>query len=89
LNWKSGCLNISPEVIAMTTTREDKQLLSIREAARVLGLTPWVAYRLARERRLPGLVRLGERRVYVRRAILEAWLQGKDQEQKDESMVWP
>jgi excisionase family DNA binding protein len=90
LNRKSGCLNISPEVIAMTTTREDKQLLSIREAARVLGLTPWVAYRLARERRLPGLVRLGERRIYVRRAALEAWLRGENPtKDKNEVEIWP
>jgi hypothetical protein len=55
----------------------------------VLGLSLWKTYDLARRRKLPGLVRLGERRIYVRRAILESWLQGKDQEQKDESVVWP
>jgi excisionase family DNA binding protein len=88
LNRKSGCLNISPEVIAMAL--ETKGLLTLKEVARLLGLTPWVAYRLARERRLPGLVRLGERRVFVRRAILESWLRGESPARdKDESVVWP
>ena len=68
---------------------EMKGLLTLKETARVLGLSLWKTYDLARRRKLPGLVRLGERRIYVRRAILESWLQGKDQEQKDESVVWP
>jgi excisionase family DNA binding protein len=75
------------EVIAVAL--ETKGLLTLKEVARVLGVTPWVAYRLARERRLPGLVRLGQRRVYVRRAVLESWLQGKDNEQKVEVEIWP
>jgi predicted DNA-binding transcriptional regulator AlpA len=75
------------EVIAVDL--EMKGLLTLKETARVLGLSLWKTYDLARRRKLPGLVRLGERRIYVRRAILESWLQGKDQEQKDESVVWP
>jgi excisionase family DNA binding protein len=70
-------------------THGDKQLLSIREVSKLLGVSMYVAYDLARKGRLPGLVRLGERRVYVRRAVLERWLQGKDNGQKDEVEIWP
>ena len=55
----------------------------------MLGVSQWVAYNLARQGRLPGLVRLGERRLYVKRRVLEAWLQGKDREQKAEVEIWP
>jgi hypothetical protein len=35
-------------------------------------------------------VRLGERRVYVRRAVLEAWLRGESPtKDKDEVEIWP
>ena len=70
-------------------THGDKQLLSIREVSKLLGVSMYVAYDLARKGRLPGVVRLGERRLYVRRAVLESWLRGESLVQKDESVVWP
>lgn len=55
----------------------DKPLLSIREAAAVAGWSPSVAYQLAREGRLPGLVVLPGHRLLVRRRVLDAWLAGE------------
>ena len=76
------------EVIAVAV--EMKGLLTLKETARVLGLSPWVTYSLARQGKLPGLVRLGERRVYVRRAVLESWLRGENPaKDKDEVEIWP
>jgi excisionase family DNA binding protein len=56
----------------------DRALLSISEAAAVAGLSTSVAYRLARQDRLPGLVRLPGRQLLVRRPVLEAWLTGRE-----------
>jgi predicted DNA-binding transcriptional regulator AlpA len=76
------------EVIAVDL--EMKGLLTLKETARVLGLSLWKTYDLARRRKLPGLVRLGERRIYVRRAILESWLRGESPtKDKDEVEIWP
>jgi excisionase family DNA binding protein len=44
-------------------------LVSIREAARLLGISFWTAYRLAEQDQLPS-VKLGRRRM-VRRTALE------------------
>jgi len=68
---------------------EMKGLLTIRETARLLGLSPWVAYRLAREGKLPGLVRLGGRRLFVKRKVLEAWLKSDGQEKDVVEVSWP
>jgi excisionase family DNA binding protein len=67
-------------------------LLSIREAARMLGLSPYSTYVLARRGKLPGLVRLGARRLYVKRTVLEQWLRGEPREPKDGAAAgdeWP
>jgi excisionase family DNA binding protein len=59
-------------------TVTDRALLTVPEAAALAGLSKAVAYRLAAEDRLPGLLRLPGRRLRVRRRVLEAWLAGDD-----------
>jgi excisionase family DNA binding protein len=60
------------------------RLVSVKEVANELGLSRWSTYRLIREGRLPGVVRAGQRRVFVRRDVLDAWLRGGiDAWQKD------
>ena len=53
-----------------------KPLLTVAEAARMMGLSCSTGYELARAGELPGHVELLGRR-YVRRAVLEAWLDGQ------------
>ena len=54
-----------------------KPLLSVSEAAELLGIGTTTAYEWARRDELPGLVKHG-RRWYVRRAVLLAYLNGAD-----------
>ena len=49
-------------------------LLKIPAAAAILGISPKRAYELARQDRLPGLRRLGERQYRVARQELESFL---------------
>ena len=49
--------------------------LSVKSAARILGIGRQLAYRLAAEGKLPGARRLG-RRIVVSRRELEAFLEG-------------
>lgn len=55
----------------------DRALLTIAEAAKLTGLAKSVAYRLAAQDELPGLVKLPGCRMLVRRRVLEAWLYGE------------
>ena len=61
----------------MRGERRPKPLISVNEAADLLGISRSVAYVLARRRELPGLVELNGR-YYVRRLVLLAWLAGDD-----------
>lgn len=56
----------------------DKPLLSVREAAGLLGVSEATARRLARTGNLPGLLSIPGHRLLVRRRVLEAWLAGQD-----------
>jgi len=58
------------------TSATDRALLTVPEAAALAGLSKAVAYRLAAEDRLPGLLKLPGRRLRVRRRVLEAWPAG-------------
>ena len=51
--------------------------LSIPEAARELNISKNLAYSLARKGKLPGVLRIGERRLIVSRFQLEAYLRGE------------
>ena len=54
-----------------------KPLLSVREAAELLGVGTTTAYEWLRREELPGAVQHGGR-WYVRRAVLEAYIRGAD-----------
>jgi excisionase family DNA binding protein len=53
----------------------EPELLRVRELARRLGVSRRVAYELVARGVVPGVVRVG-RAVYVRRRVLQAWLEG-------------
>jgi excisionase family DNA binding protein len=55
----------------------DRLLLSVREAAKVLGIGRDATYQLVREHRLPA-VRIG-RRLLIPRALLEGWVEDQAQ----------
>lgn len=48
--------------------------LSVEEAAQLLGIGRSLAYDLARSGELPGVVRLGQKRLRVSRAALDNYL---------------
>jgi excisionase family DNA binding protein len=50
----------------------DRILLSVPEAARVLGVNPRSVYRLVEQRCIPA-IRLGTRRIAIPRRELDAW----------------
>lgn len=55
-----------------------RPLISVAQAAEVLGVTESTAYRWLSLGSLAGAVRVGNR-WYVRRRVLEAWLVGESQ----------
>ena len=54
-----------------------KMTLSIPEVAETLGISRNLAYELAARGELPGLIRLGEKRVVCSRLAIERLLQGE------------
>ena len=54
----------------------DRQVYSITEASKLLGLGRSSAYSMAAAGELPGVKRLG-RRFVVLRSVLDAWLRGE------------
>ena len=52
--------------------------ISIEDAAKICGIGRTLAYDLARQGKLPGVLRLGEKRLRVSRAALERYLQQED-----------
>jgi excisionase family DNA binding protein len=57
-----------------------KLTFSIPEAAAELGISKTLAYSLARQGRLPGCLKIGQRRLIVSRFQLEAYLRNGDEE---------
>lgn len=57
-----------------------KLTLSIPEAAAELGISKTLAYSLARQGKLPGCLKIGQRRLIVSRFQLEAYLRNGDKE---------
>lgn len=53
--------------------------LSVEEAAQLLGIGRSLAYDLARSGELPGVIRLGQKRLRVSRAALERYLQQENE----------
>ena len=62
-------------MVAQPPERRPRPLISVSEAARLMGKSPSFAYTLARRGELPGAVKLGTR-TYVRIACLSRWLAG-------------
>ena len=58
--------------------RTEPATMSVRSAAKMLGIGKGLAYDLARRGELPGALRLGGR-IIVSRRILVAYLEGKGQ----------
>ena len=54
-----------------------KMTLSIPEVAETLGISRNLAYELAAKGELPGLIRLGQKRVVCSRMAIERLLQGE------------
>ena len=59
----------------MSTEEMIKQTVTVREAAKLLGISRGTAYQLAKEGKLPGALRLG-RRIVVSKKALELFLEG-------------
>lgn len=56
----------------------EKLTLSVAEAAAILGISRNLAYELARRGELPGVIKLGQKRLVVSRQAIERLLQGCD-----------
>jgi len=59
--------------------RADAPLLSVAQAAALLGIGTSTGYEWVRAGELPGAVRV-HGRYYVRRALLDAYLRGEDRQ---------
>ena len=57
-----------------------KMTLSISEVAETLGISRNLAYELAAKGELPGLIRLGEKRVVCSKLAIDRLLQGTGQQ---------
>ena len=58
----------------------ERLTLTVKEAAAMLGISRNLAYELARCGELPGLIRLGQKRVVVSKLAIDRLLQGEDKE---------
>lgn len=65
----------SPEPLALP---ELPPLLSADEVAGLLRTTRKAIYGMIERRQIPGVVRIGERRILVRRDVLLAWLHERE-----------
>jgi len=55
----------------------ERLTLTVKEAAARLGISKNLAYELAKRGELPGVIKLGEKRIMVSRVQLEHLLQGR------------
>ena len=55
----------------------ERLTIPIKSAAAMLGISKNLAYRLARQGRLPGVIKLGDKRLVVSKIQLENLLQGE------------
>ena len=56
---------------------EDKELTySVEKCAKLLGISRNLAYTLARQGKLPGVLKLGQKRLVVSKVAIEKLLQG-------------
>ena len=60
----------------MADKRTEKRLtLSVEETATLLGVSRNLAYKLARQGKLPGVIPIGERRLVVSKSAIERLLE--------------
>ena len=62
----------------MKTNYEGCLTISISQAAKKIGISRNLAYRLAREKILPGVIELGPKRMVVSAAAIERLLNGQN-----------
>ena len=65
----------------------DSLTMTIPEVAKVLGISRGLAYQLAARGELPGLIRLGGKRVVCSKLSIEKLLQGESKATKKETYV--
>ena len=63
----------------------EKLTYTIREAAELLGISRNLAYALAKREKLPGLIRLGEKRIVCSKHTIQKLLHGEDKASEKES----
>jgi len=61
--------------------KTERLTLSISETAAMLGISRNLAYELARRGGLPGVIKLGQKRLVVSRIAIERLLQGETQKE--------
>ena len=61
------------------TTTETKAVYSVDEVARLLNCSRNLAYKLAREKRLPGVIHLGDKRMIFSAKAIDRLLEGTTQ----------
>lgn len=57
----------------------NKLTISVAEAAEMLGISRNLGYSLARQGKLPGVIKLGQKRMVVSRKAVEALIGEKDE----------
>ena len=60
-------------------SNDERLTVSIKQAAIMLGISKNLAYQLARAGELPGVIRLGKKRMVCSRAAIERLLDGDNQ----------
>jgi excisionase family DNA binding protein len=56
---------------------ENRLTLSVEETAALLGVSRNLAYKLARQGKLPGVIPIGQKRLVVSKAAIERLLEGQ------------
>jgi excisionase family DNA binding protein len=69
---------LSMGAAVMKGNNSERATLTVKEAAAMLGISKNTAYMLARRGELPGVIRLGDKRLVVSKVQLEALLQGNE-----------
>lgn len=64
-------------MIAVEAKTETKTVYTITEVAKLLGCSRNLAYKLAREKKLPGCIHIGDRRMCFSAKAINALLEGK------------
>ncbi len=57
----------------------EKLTISVEECAKLIGCSRNLAYKMARQKQLPGVIHLGQKRMVFSKAAIERLLQGNAQ----------